>query len=197
MPYSQGREDRLQVLLDRLFLAVVAELVEDVVVGRGGQHAGLFDAALADLVQLLDVLGVGANPGRDLRVLVAALEEPFEHPEVALLVDERLDGVDAARPIVEAVEEVDVAEPGLVGEEGNARVLGAVAERGVGNELGFGVGCGKWGGLGFELDGGHPTLEVVVDAIGVNLALRYHVPRLNAVAESTNFIVRGNARKRK
>jgi hypothetical protein len=30
------------------------------------------DAALTDLVQLLDVLRVGANPGRDLRVLVAA-----------------------------------------------------------------------------------------------------------------------------
>ena len=52
---------------------------------------------------------------------------------VALLVDERLDGVDAAGAVVEAVQEIDVAEPGLVGEEGDARVLRAVAERGVGD----------------------------------------------------------------
>jgi hypothetical protein len=36
-----GGENRLEVLLDRLFFAVVAQLVEDVVVGGGGEHAGL------------------------------------------------------------------------------------------------------------------------------------------------------------
>ena len=104
-----GRKHGLEVLLDRLFLAVVAELIEDVVVGGGGEHASFFDAPLADLVQLLYVFRVGANPGRDLREFVGALEQLLEHPLVALLVDERLDRVDAARTVVEPVKKVDVA----------------------------------------------------------------------------------------
>src|SRR5206468_12039859 len=103
----------------------------------------------ADLVQLFDVLRVGANPGRDLRELVAALEKLLEHPLVAILVDERLDRVDAARTVVETVKEVDVAKACFVREEGDARVLRAVSESGVCDELGFGLGYRKRGRLVF------------------------------------------------
>src|SRR3989304_4508897 len=66
---------------------------------------------------------------------VAAAEELVERPGVALLVDEGLDGVDGAGAVVELVEQVEVADARVVGEEGDAAVLGAVAQGGVGDQL--------------------------------------------------------------
>ena len=74
------------------------------------------------------------------------------------------------------MQEIDVAKTCFVREERDARVLGAVAESRVGDQLGFGLGCREWGRLVFELDGRHPAVEVVIDAFGVDLTLGYHLP---------------------
>ena len=69
-------------------------------VGGGGEHTRLFDPALARSVELANVLGGGTDPGGNLREFVLALEEFVEDPEVALLINERFDGVDAAGAVV-------------------------------------------------------------------------------------------------
>src|SRR3990170_1458187 len=54
---------------------------------------------------------------------------------IALLVDEHLDLFDSPGVIVQTVEQVHITELGFEGEEGKARVLGAIAKGRVGNAL--------------------------------------------------------------
>ena len=51
-------------------------------------------------MELANVLGGGTDPGGNLREFVLALEEFVEDPEVALLINERFDGLDAAGAVV-------------------------------------------------------------------------------------------------
>ena len=170
----QRRLDRLEVLLDRVLFALVAELVEDVVVGRGGEHAGLLDPALREFDEQLDVLRRGARPRRDLGPLVVALQQLLDRPGVALLIDEGLDGVDRAGAVIEAMKEIVVLDAGFVREQRHAAVLGAVPERGVGDQLGTVIDGRRNDRLVFHGDGRELAIEVVVDALRVDLQGRYH-----------------------
>ena len=71
------RHDRLEVLVGGLFLAPVAELVEDVVVGGRGEHPRLLDSAAGDLGEELDILRRGPRPRGDLGEVVTPFEELF------------------------------------------------------------------------------------------------------------------------
>ena len=85
------------------------------------------------------------------------------------MIDEDFDLLDAARAVIEVVQQVEVAEARLVGEEGEVGVLRAVAERGVGDELGLAVVGGEGGRFRFEGERGHLAAEVVEALLRVDL----------------------------
>ncbi len=105
-------------------LPVLFEFHEDVVVRDGGQNAGLLQA---DVFDELEVGRDGADPPRNLRVLVPAFLALFERLPVLFAVEEELglayDALGAAEPVQQVVDVYDVVDgvrrPGLL----------AVAER--------------------------------------------------------------------
>ena len=82
------------------------------------------------------------------------------------------------------MEEVEVAEAGLVGEEGEPRVLRAVAEGGIGDELGVTVSAVREARrLVLQLDGRHSSLVIVVDTLRIDFRhLHLCLPMLTLMA---------------
>ncbi len=143
----------------------------------GGQHPGLLDLALGELDQELYVLGRGPCPGGDLWGFTAPFQQLFQHPLVTLLVDEDLHIFYTAGSIVQFVEQIVVAELGLVGKQGEARILGSIPQGGIGNSLGVAPGRpGRNGGGSFRIqdDWREMTFVIVVDTFGIYSLFLHH-----------------------
>ncbi len=180
-----SRHYRHQIFLDSRLLGTVFEFVEDMVVRGGGQHPGLFDLALGELDQELYVLGRGPCPGGDLWVFISPFQQLFQNPLVTLLVDEDLQIFYTTGSIVQFVEQIVVAELGLVGKQGEAGILGSIPQGGIGNSLG--VAPGRLGGNGggpfrIQDDRREITFVIVVNALGIYSLFPHHFTLLTTRA---------------
>ena len=175
-----GGHDRGQVSLHCLRLAGVPQLVEDVVVGAGGEHSRLLYPSLGYIHKHLDVLGQGPCPGRNLGKLVSPVQESVQCPQVTLLIYEDLHLLDASCAVVQLVEEVVELEAGFHGEKSEMRVLGPIPHRGIGDE--FGVGFIRFGRdncrLSIQGQGRKLAVVVVVQLLRVDLILRHNTASL-------------------